>query len=264
MRMSPASNSQSRVLAAVSLAALAALCVGLNAADAGTSSVSGRVFEAGTGAPVRGAMIHLRRWAVGGTYSAATDSDGVFSFRNLPADKYGYSVSLADSRYLPDLQGWASRLLRIGDGESVIGLRWHAMPRSSLSGRIFDDQGAPLQHAIVSAIRQEWLTGERRWVKVKSSETNDQGEYSLAALEPGRYCVFASGSLGVAMNSFAWQSPSTVRQGRGEKEMVLAGAFYAGRAGIARAERIDLGPGRTMGGIDLHLQLEPAYHIHGA
>jgi hypothetical protein len=248
----------------VSLAVLAPLRVGLHAADSGSSSVSGRVLETGTGAPVRSAMIYLRRWAVGGTYSAATGSDGAFSFRNVPADEYGYSVSLDDLRYLPDLRGRASKLLRIGDGESVSGLRWHATPRSSLSGRVFDDQGEPLQRAIVSAIRQEWLTGERRWVKVKSSETNDQGEYSLAALEPGLYCVFASGRLGLSESFFEWQPSSTVRQGRGEKEMVLAGAFYPGTAAIARAKRIDLDPGRNVGGIDLHLPLDPAYHIRGS
>jgi hypothetical protein len=46
--------------------------------------------------------------------------------------------------------------------------------------------------------------------------------------------------------------------------MVLAGAFYPGTAEIARAKRIELGPGRTVGGIDLHLPLEPAYHIRGS
>ena len=250
-------------MAAVSLAAIVALRAGLHAAEGEGSSVSGWVFETGTGAPVRGALVYLRRWAVGGTYSTETGPDGSFALHNLPADEYGYGVSLDDVRYLPNLHGRAASLVRLGAGETVSQLNWRATPRSVLCGRVFDDQGEPMQGADVSAIRQEWLTGEQRWVNVKSAETNDLGEYSLAALAPGSYCVFASGRLGTSANFFEWRPPETVRQGRGEKEMLLAGAFYDGAAGIAHARRIELVPGRTVGGIDLHLPLKPAHHIRG-
>jgi protocatechuate 3,4-dioxygenase beta subunit len=57
----------------------------------------------------------------------------------------------------------------------------------SLSGYVFDESGVPLRGVAVEAHRQVFGPSRRTF-------TNDEGEFHIAGLTPGRYRVRASGS----------------------------------------------------------------------
>ena len=65
----------------------------------------------------------------------------------------------------------------------------------TISGRILDPQGRPAAIATVTAARLSYQEGRPTLVPMKTTTTNDRGEYRLYGLEPGEYFVRAEKDL---------------------------------------------------------------------
>ena len=158
-------------------------------ARVGTGSIAGRVIDGTTGRPLARARVRLTSGGQPARGPVLTDADGAFAFSELPAgshnlvaERNGYlPASFPENRSMRT----RNRPLLVGPGETrdvVI-----AMFRgASLSGRVVDAYGEPVDSAMVTA--HSTGRGGRGGLRGQA-QTNDLGEFRIPRLTPGRYVV---------------------------------------------------------------------------
>jgi len=164
----------------------------------GTAIIRGRVVAADTGRPLRRARISLSSTELGpeGRRSASTNLDGVFEITELPAARYSVSVtrggylSLQYGQRRPGEQG---RPLQVSDGEVLEKIDF-ALPRmATITGRVTDETGDPIEGVRVFAMRMLYFEGRRKLVPIAmSTNSDDRGEFRINRLQPGSYAVMAT------------------------------------------------------------------------
>lgn len=219
----------------------------------GTSRIRGTVVDAGTGTPVRRAAIRLRAVPASlGTWTATTDGSGAFDFPALPAGRFsltatkgGYITLSAGQRLPTD----TARAIQVSDGQTV-DLPPIYLPRGGvITGLIGDEYGDAVPEVAVQVYRAEYMQGVRRLVSVRSSNTNDIGQYRLYGLQPGTYYVAAT-ARGADGSPIQFMEPGTqaVRGAGG-----LAPTFFPGTVAAGDAQRIEVAAGAETAGVDFSL-----------
>ncbi|MDP2319262.1 MAG: carboxypeptidase-like regulatory domain-containing protein [Acidobacteriota bacterium] len=168
-------------------------------APRGTAVIRGQIVAADTGAPIRRAQVRVSSPEARESRVAATDAQGRFEVKELPAGRYtinaskGGFVTLQYGQRRPSESGTP---IELGDGQTLDKLTI-ALPRGSvLGGRITDEFGEPVANASVIAMRYSYAAGGRRLTAAPGSNsrdtTDDQGHYRLFGLPPGEYFVSAT------------------------------------------------------------------------
>lgn len=213
------------------------------------------------GGVVRKATVRLRPFTnragrnTAGTYVDTTDDQGRFLFDNLPPGSYGLTVehpSYVTQGYHSKPGSNASQALQVEEGEAVNGVDVVLIPTGVISGRLTDDDGDPVQ-ATVLAMRVTYINGQRRLQMHASSISDDQGNFRLSRLPPGKYYVLAS-----RVNA----QENTEIQGRTGKRSIAADTYYPGATSLSQASGINVLPGSEVRG-DLRMQRTPASSIRG-
>jgi hypothetical protein len=162
-----------------------------------TSSISGLVTTADTGAPIRGAEVRL---SIDGRFSrlATTDDEGRYEMRNLPAGTYKLIVSKSGFITLEYGQRRpfeSASTIAIGEGDSATG-NVALIRGGAIFGRVLDEFGDPSIGTRVQVMRIRSESGGRRMVPVGAGDlTDDTGAFRLYGLPPGDYYVSASTGL---------------------------------------------------------------------
>lgn len=168
-------------------------------APRGTAVIRGQIVAADTGAPIRRAQVRISSPEARESRVAATDAQGRFEVKQLPAGRYTINASKAGFVTLQYGQRRPSESgtpIELGDGQALDKLTI-ALPRGSvLGGRITDEFGEPVANASVIAMRYSYAGGGRRLTAAPGSNsrdtTDDQGHYRLFGLPPGEYFVSAT------------------------------------------------------------------------
>ena len=174
-------------------------------AASSTGTVSGRVVEDGSGAPVAAAQVVLVPVLQGPPVAmpfhdrprtAASDADGRYLFEDVEPGRYrvsvqkaGYALEMFNPR-LPDIE--------VKPGERRDGADVTLKRGGVIVGRVLDESGEPVVNARVMAMHKSAIAAEmapaRADVLVPAGpggETNDLGEFRLFSLAPGEYYVHA-------------------------------------------------------------------------
>ena len=163
------------------------------AVDPLTASISGRVTAADNGSPIRGAEVRTVSDR-GVNRLAATDADGRYQIRDLPAGSLEIAVSksgFAPAQFGQRRPSEAARTIELKQGQrftaDVALLRGGV-----IAGRIFDRFGEPLAGIRVQALRPRMSEGLRQLQPVGAGdETDDRGAFRVFGLAPGDYYVVA-------------------------------------------------------------------------
>lgn len=150
----------------------------------GTSSIRGRVLS-GTGEPLAGAWVSLELVAADGDVwsrvkaQKTTATEGTWEAKGLEAGTYVLRVN--NGEYAQHLG--EPFVLTEGESKDLGDLR--LQPGATLSGRVTDDLGTPVEDATVS------LTDERgrQVFNFSLSTTGSDGKYAVHGLNPGAYTV---------------------------------------------------------------------------
>jgi len=196
----------------------------------------GQVIAADTGTPIRRAQVRISSPDAREGRLAATDAQGRFEIKELPAGRYtmtaskGGFVSLQYGQRRPSESGTP---IELGNGQTLDKLVI-ALPRGSvLGGRITDEFGEPVANASVIAMRYSYAAGGRRLTAAAGSNardtTDDQGHFRLFGLPPGEYFVSATLRTGGAEAT----DPTGETSG-------YAATYYPGTPNIAEAARVTL------------------------
>lgn len=204
-------------------------------APRGTAIIRGQIVAADNGSPIRRAQVRISAPDARESRVAATDAQGRFEIKELPAGRYqmtaskGGFVSLQYGQRRPSESGTP---IELGDGQLIEKVTI-ALPRGSvLGGRITDEFGEPVANAQVTAWRYAYAAGVRRLQPGGQDSrdlTDDQGHYRLFGLPPGDYYVSAmlrSGGPEVT-------DPSGDNSG-------YAPTYYPGTPHVAEAGRVTL------------------------
>ncbi|MEO7134723.1 MAG: carboxypeptidase-like regulatory domain-containing protein, partial [Vicinamibacterales bacterium] len=167
-------------------------------APRGTAILRGQVIAADNGTPIRRAQVRVASLEARESRVAATDAQGRFEIKELPAGRYTMSaskggfVALQYGQRRPSESGTP---IELADGQTLDKIAI-ALPRGSvLGGRITDEFGEPVANASVTAWRYGYAGGARRLTPAGPNArdtTDDQGHFRLFGLSPGDYYVSAS------------------------------------------------------------------------
>jgi len=126
--------------------------------------------------------------------SVITTEDGKFRFTAVPAGKY--SMTGEKRGFIPaayDQHGPLSTAIVTGAGIDTENLVLKLVPDARISGRVLDESGEPVRHALVNLYLDDPRQGIHEIHMVGNSTTDDLGAYELTPLITGTYYLAASG-----------------------------------------------------------------------
>ena len=208
----------------------------------GSATIRGRVVAADNGAPVRRAQV--RAQGVGPPRLASTDANGNFELRDMPAGRWTLMASKAGfvTRRLGQTRPFESvPPLDVAEAQQIDHANF-VLPRgAAVTGRVYDEYGDPVAGARVQVMRYQMLRGRRQLTPTGVvDQTDDTGAYRLYGLSPGEYYV--SGSL-----------RGTLLEAAADDGTRYAPTYYPGTGNVAEAQRVTVGTGEELAGINFAL-----------
>ena len=202
----------------------------------GGGSVEGRVVNPNTGQPVAGAEIVLyTRQAL--RYETTSDSAGGFQFAEVkPGDyeirfeKEGYSFGRREP----------AGPYHAAAGQPAIRIRLEMSRRAALSGRVVDLEGKPVRAQVKIA---EGGLG---------AAANENGEFSIADVEPGFYTVLA-----------VPQPEATAKDEKEETRIEQIPSYYPAASDSAGAQKIVVRGDTDIAGLEIRLQTAEVHRVRG-
>jgi protocatechuate 3,4-dioxygenase beta subunit len=231
----------------------------------GTAVIRGRVVANDTGTAIRRAQVRLSGGDAG-VKSALTDANGRYEFKDLPAGRVTLNVSkggFVSMQYGQTRPFEPGRPIELSEGQRLDKVDI-ALPRGSVvSGRVVDEFGEPVTDAMVTAMRMSYANGRKRLVPAgRIGQTNDLGQFRIYGLPPGDYYISATYR---DLASFALDI-GAVSAGSGSGSMPSSGyapTYFPGTASATDAQRVSVGVGQEMTGLDISLLPVKLAHVTG-
>ena len=213
------------------------------------ASVSGTVTHSVTGAPILRAHITLRGdTPTARTYGALASAEGKFSITGIPAGTYQATVERTGF-FMPPLPGNRTTVeVTLRAAEKKEDLKFRLAPLGSISGRVLDAKGEPMESVAVTIDPGQGYSPIR-------DTTDDQGRYRLVGLQPGKYKVRANVSTAIP-------TPPEVRTD-GTTETRYSPTWYPGAGTYREGARVEIGAGAEISGIDIPMVRIPMVRITG-
>lgn len=235
------------------------------------ATLEGTVIHALTGEPLRRAYVTLRVRAgrasggrragagmAGPAGTTSTDASGRFVLANVEPGQYVLSAErngFLRAEYGATRVGGNGTALEVSAGAVKRDLSIKLTPQGVVAGRVFDEEGEPMQGVFVQVLHRRYLRGGARWIPTASGETNDRGEFRVLNVEPGKYMVAARYGR-VA-------GPVTEATGEGQAETGYALTYFPGVASASQAAMVEVTAGRESGGLEMRLPRSRMYRVKG-
>ena len=197
----------------------------------------GRVIDAATSAPVRGATVRLHDWSADAgedpKTAVITDAEGQFVFGGVPegdyrlwAEKFGYSHGTVGQRRVhPDYNDIPPT--HVDANEHRAGLTIRIWKHGAISGTIVDDFGEPLAGVSLHAYPRVFVSGRPSVDAPRNVETrsDDRGRYRFGNLPAGEYIVGFIPAQGSAPLALAAENQRLAHSGDESAMMQLYAAL---------------------------------------
>ena len=197
----------------------------------------------GQGFPSFTAAVTAFKAANLGRFAGTSDKDGKFTISNVPPGNY---IVHADREGFidPTLTGVPIRVAVTAGRTATVDVAMS--PGGTVSGRIRDAAGRPMQDIEVQAVSQTYQNGYPFLQTAITKMTDDQGEYRLFWLTPGEYYIVLS-----------------PRANPGNPQLLRPRVFYPGSLEMKTATPLTIKAGEQLGGIDINLREERVYTVSG-
>ena len=212
--------------------------------------IRGTVVNSISGEPIRGALVQIHS---NGQHSKLTGADGSFEFADVPAGTVNLNVQkpgFFTPQAIQSPRAQASFAIS-GPDEPPVVLK--LIPEGVITGHISGDGGEPVEDLSIRILAERIENGKKMRVIVKGATTDEQGEYRIADLQPGKYLVFVAAS-----NNFqAFPAPPTQQSVRG-----YVGTFYPNGSDFATANAVEVAAGQHAE-INFNLRSQLFHRISG-
>lgn len=215
-----------------------------------TAVVEGLVIKEPGGEPVKKAIIELlaQDQKQGGNYTAVTAADGTFHIDNVAPGRYHLFAERTGYVESTDHGGRVDgRILTIASGQYLKDIQIRFAAAATVTGRVTDEDGDPLENAEVAVLRRTFSSGHGRLQQVGAERTNDLGEYRVPNLPAGSYYISVNPppdfkSLIDAENSPGSDKRNSDRNSE-QPSTSYQTVYYPGTSDRSQAEPIQLHPG---------------------
>jgi hypothetical protein len=223
---------------------------GPNPNNAATYSIGGIVQNSVTGEPVPHALVEI-----GGQSPsmAFTDSGGRFQFDQLR----GGMILMASARkpgfLSPNEVDPTATVTVVHTGPDAAPVTLKLVPEGVVFGHAQKPDGEPIGYLTVQLFYFDISQGRRRVLPMNSAQTNEEGEFRIAGLRPGAYCLQAGPRY----------MPTWIgAPGQPAREAAYRPVFYPGVNDLASAAPLQLSAGQQLQA-DLLLTPDPVFRISG-
>jgi protocatechuate 3,4-dioxygenase beta subunit len=212
--------------------------------------IEGVVLNAATGAPIPRVTVSLQGdKRVSGWKSVTSDAGGHFEVTNIEPGRYSLSAhknGFIESYYGQRTPGGHGTPLALTAGQQVRDICLRLTPAAAVTGRVSDEYGEAVQGVEVLALLSDTAQGKPSspGTAGSSAMTDDQGQYRLFGLAPGRYLVRVSCGL------------ASVDKTCGQ-------VFYPGTTDSGQASFITLRGGDEYPGVDFTVQMQKGVSVRG-
>ena len=153
-------------------------------------AIKGSVTNAVTGQGLQKAFLRLE--GKGGSYSAVTDNGGKFAVESVQPGNY--SLYAERQGFIQSRLGEAEGVrfeIQLTPGQILTDITIKLTPQAVISGRVVDEDGDIWTHSQIGVFRSVFEHGRRQLQTFNGAEVNDQGEFRLGQVPPGRYYLSA-------------------------------------------------------------------------
>jgi len=226
-----------------------------------TCSIAGVVVKSETNEPLGKAHVSLYKWDNPRSgYSTQTDGSGHFAIQKVEPGRYRLQVQRTGyltQFYQEDPSARRGAVLALNPGSNVPDLLFRMVPSAIISGRITDEDGEPIPHVMIEAIRRNTWEGRRQLQIYGQAQTNDLGEFRLSELAKGRYFLRAK------FHEYWRLAPKEAVDQGPSSQTGYAPVYFPGTTDEARAIPIDLARGEEISSVNFTLIPLRTLHIRG-
>ena len=232
-----------------------------------TGTIRGRITLA-DGRPARRASIQLVSSAERAT---AADDEGKYEFTELPPESYRLSAGKPGYLVLEYGQEHAferGKMIVLGEGQTLENMDIRLPASGSISGRIVDENGDPVEAVTVRLKQLQFVANRRQLMDVAAAggrATDDTGHYRIFGVPPGQYVVVASTTE---------RLPAPVNQNGGNVNNLpperaaadlpgYAATYYPGTFAVTEAQPVTVALSQDVSSIDFALAPAPTAQISG-
>ncbi len=213
-------------------------------------SLRGTVVNSVTGEAVRGALVQI---FFNGQSSMLTGPDGKFQFDGLPFGQSNIAVRkpgfFPDQDFEPSERG--QRMATTGPNSPPMVLK--LVPEGVIYGRISEEDGEPLEGLPIALHVQSLQNGRRVWEQRSQAQTDEDGNFRIAELQPGIYFL----SAGPSRTPLAF--PARLSQTGAQGIPVV---YYPAGTDLSAAAPIAITPGKKIE-LNFTISPQPFYRISG-
>jgi Carboxypeptidase regulatory-like domain len=212
--------------------------------------VRGTVVNSLTGEPIRGALVQIY---ANRQRSMLTGGDGTFQFADVPAGTVNLNVRKPGFFTLQAIQSPRAQAAFAVAGPDQPPVVVKLVPEGVISGHISGDGGEPLESIPVQLFAERIENGKKTRAMLRGAQTNDEGEFRIAELPPGKYFVFLGPSF---------RSEFVFPQGSQQAVRGYPAAFYPGVSDISSANAVEVAAGQHVE-LNVDLASQPFHRISG-
>src|SRR5258708_3609361 len=217
------------------------------------NAVRVHVINSVTGSPISGANVALQQER--DTLRGRTDVGGMFAGRTHFAGNYLLIVTSKGLRMMTGA-GMMGKMVEARAGTET-DLSVQMLPLGVITGRVLDQYGDPVRHAIVSTHDKQGATVQDQYYPSdRAATTDDRGEYRIAEVEPGKHYLAVEYSSADDERRAAGHSRYRWPQTGGL-------TLYPDTTDIDQAQQVEVGAGQTTRLNDVNLNIQPALTISG-
>jgi hypothetical protein len=152
----------------------------------------------------------------------------------------------------------ASRTVMVAAGQEMAGVNFRLGLYGEISGRVIDENDEPVPGIAVILISREYALGTLRYVYASSGQTNDQGEYTLGSVAPGRAFLLMARVRQLRMDAIS-DAPADPQF----RKRAVVPTYYPAAPSMEGAQTLTLASGEKRGQIDIRMRRSPSYCIDG-
>ncbi len=183
-----------------------------------------------------------------------TDAEGRWTIDKLPRGKT-FLVTVAKTGFAPRAFGETPpavppSYIELKADEKKENIDVQLAAQLYIAGTLLDEDESPFAGALVEALRAVYDNGQRRFVTVSESVTDDKGQFRLVGIPPGQYFVTAF-------------DPAFAKVGDQLGQLFYGPTFYPGTPYQDEAVRIVLDPGAPREGLKFKLRIIKPARVTG-
>ncbi len=238
------------------------LLIGSFAAGQSTGRIEGHVLSQ-SGEAVRKATVRLQANspAQAGpaarpiTYVEISDAGGKFVFEELPPGRY--TLAATRTGYTPPRTSGFNASITLQAGEVKTDAEIRLIQLGVISGHVTDQDGDPAIGVQVQALHVQYNGGRRQLTPYTTIVSDDQGNFRIANVEPGRYYPVVDDSRR-AIASIVGDE----RRGRTAQEVDIT-TFYPSSPDFSSAVAVEVSAGKEAQGVNIRMLRGRVFSIRG-